>query len=164
MIYPNIGVQLPRSSNQALQLRGINLTDNYADGQLESSNNIGTSRFPYISTVDRMEEVQTGITDGYHAVSMFGWEELFVVSSEPNADGTGYKCYYGGTYCGDVKSLEPKQYAVVNSKLCVFPDRVMFNLYEGKITAQNMTNAPVLRLINSGTVDYRRASEFGGNN
>lgn len=136
-------------------MQGINLTDSYQVGQLEASDNIGTARFPYISTVDEPIAIETGISEGYHAVSMFGWEKLFVVSNEPGDN--GYKCYYGGDYCGDVKNLQPKQYAVVNSHLCVFPDRIMFSLYDDGITAEDMNTAKSMVTITSGVIDYRKA-------
>ena len=158
MAYPSFGkAQVKKRSNQKLQMQGINLTDNYADGQMESSKGISTDRFPYITTQQRLVPIDAGIPEGYHAVSIFSWEKLFVVTDEPSEDG-GYKCYYGGEYCGDAKSLElPKQYAVVNSKLCMFPDKIMFSVMEENLKASNMTTAPELLTVVSGTVETRKA-------
>ena len=63
MIYPQIKTKVKHRSAQAMQMRGINLTDNYGDGQLESSKNISTARFPYITTADQLQAVDTGIPD-----------------------------------------------------------------------------------------------------
>lgn len=159
MIYPQIKTNVKHRSAQSLQMRGINLTDNYSDGQLESSTNVSTARFPYITTADQLQAVDTSIPTGYQPVSMFAWENLFVVSDEPGSSG-GYKCYYGGEYCGDVKNLDlPKQYAVVNSKLVVWPDKVMFDLKKESITANDMNTAPTLATVNTGTIEYRKAVE-----
>lgn len=157
MNLPDIRVQVPRASSQELQLTGINLTDNYANGQMQSSHGISTNRFPYITTADNLQIVDTGISEGYQPVSMFPWEQLFVVSDEPSEQG-GYKCYYGGEYIGDVPTLTvPKQYAVVNSKLVVFPDKVYFSLYDFSKQSYPLTTAPLLAKVISGNVMYRRA-------
>ena len=129
-MYPKIDVKKEKKQVQQVQIQGINLTDNYQNGQLESSRNISANRFPYISTTDEPVDVEITIPEGYQPVSMFAWEKLFIVSDEPSGGG-GYKCYYDGRYCGDAKNLTvPKQYAVVNSKLVMWPDKVYFDLYE----------------------------------
>lgn len=157
MIFPQTRANVKHRSAQSLQMRGINLTDNYAEGQLEESKGISTNRFPYITTTDELQPVDTGIPSGYQPVSMFAWEKLFVVSDEPSTDG-GYKCYYGGQYCGDAVNLElPKQYAVVNSKLVMWPDKIYFNLYDEEMSAHPLTTAPLLTTVVSGTIKFRKA-------
>lgn len=157
MIYPQTNARIQHRSVQAIQMLGINLTDNYTDGQMESSKGISTDRFPYITTAQQLKAVDAGITEGYHAVSIYPWEKLFVVSDEPSDNG-GYKCYYGGAYCGDADTLElPKQYAVINSKLVMFPDKIMFNITEERMTSSRLTTAPELMVVESGTIEYRKA-------
>lgn len=156
MIYPQIKTKVKHRSAQAMQMRGINLTDNYGDGQLEKSKNISTARFPYVTTTEELQPVDTGISSGYQPVSMYAWEKLFVVSDEPGESG-GYKCFYGGQYCGDAVNLDlPKQYAVVNSKLVMWPDKIYFNLYDNEMSAHPLTTAPLLTTITSGTIIYRK--------
>ena len=157
-MYPDFGkVQIKKRSSQSLQMKGINLTDAYGDGQMESSKGISTARYPYITTTKKLEHVDTGITEGFHAVSMYPWEKLFVVTDEPTDEG-GYKCFYGGEYCGDAVSLKlPKQYAVVGNKLVMFPDKVMFNINEENVKGSSMNTAPELLYAHTGTVEYRKA-------
>lgn len=158
MRYPEFNIRLNRRQAQSLQIMGINLTDNYQDGQMESCKGISTERYPYISTRDMKELVDTGIPDGYQPISIYAWEKLFVVSNEPSPSG-GYKCYYGGTYCGDAANTDlPKQYAVVNSKLVMFPDQVYFNLYDKEMKSYPLTTAAQLGTIISGTVTFRKAA------
>lgn len=157
MIYPQTKANIKHMKDQSLQLRGINLTDNYQDGQLEESKGISSDRFPYITTSEELQPVDTGIASGYQPVSMYAWEKLFIVSDEPSSSG-GYKCFYGGQYCGDAVNLElPKQYAVVNSKLVMWPDKVYFNLYDNEMSAHPLTTAPLLITVSSGTITYRKA-------
>jgi len=160
-MYPSFGkTQVKHYDRQALQMQGINLTDNYADGQMQSCYGISTARFPYITTSQKLVPIETGITEGYHAISMYTWDEkLFVVSDEP-ADGGGYKCYYATEYCGNVTTLEtPKQYAVVNSKLVIFPDKVMFQKIDDGITATSMITATMLKRINTGEITYTHSDD-----
>ena len=154
---PSFGkAQVKKHSSQAVRMQGINLTDQYADGQLEACKGIDTSRFPYITTTDELEAIDTQLPEGVNPVSMFAWEKLFIVTDEPGEK--GYKCYYGGSYCGDAVNLElPKQYAVVNSKLVMWPDKIYFNLYEDEMSAHPLTTAPLLGTISSGTVQFRKA-------
>lgn len=159
MRYPEIRTRIKRSASQQLQIRGINLTDNYDNGQLESSKNITSDHFPYIATTDQLQLVETAIASGYQPVSMFAWEKLFVVSDEPSESG-GYKCFYGDRYCGDAVDLTlPKQYAVVNSKLVMWPDKVYFNLYDEEMAAHPLTTAPKLTTVTLGTITYREKVE-----
>lgn len=151
--------QVKKRSSQSLQMRGINLTDAYTDGQLESCRGISSERFPYITTADKLTPVETGIPSGYHAVSMYAWDKLFVVSNEQSESG-GYKCYYGGEYCGDAENLEvPKQYAVVNTQLVMFPDKVAFTKTDHGVTSRSLNSSSMLKRVDSGVVVYRRAVE-----
>lgn len=157
MIYPQVKQDVKHHKTQEMQMRGINLTDNYADGQMESCRGISTDRYPYITTAQELQLVDAGVPEGYHAVSMFAWEKLFVVTDEPS-DKDGFKCYYGGVYCGDVNNLTiPKQYAVVNSKLIVWPDKVMFEIMAEHPIGYSMDTAPILKTVDTGTAEYRKA-------
>lgn len=269
-MYPTIRTNIRHATRQQMQILGINHSDNYTDGQLDDCVNINTDRFPYITTCDKLTEVQ-GLSGGYNAVSMFAWEQMFVVSDGetkelspdttpvtddltetvwlfnssvnmaegvwaidfiskgreynsigynqagttgisytfPNAmihaydlntgwtlEGyrtirilggadavqgednrfsellaylqdnatlqgrmvvTGYKCYYGGNYCGDMPTLElPKQYAIVNAQLVVYPDKVYFDLNDENIEPHPLDTAS---LIGSGTVTFEALTE-----
>lgn len=159
-MYPSFEkANIKKRSGQNLTMQGINVTDNYNVGQMESSKGISTDRYPYITTEEQLQIVDAGIPEGYHAVSMYAWDKLFVVSDEP-ADGGGFKCYYGGEYCGDARSLElPKQYAIVNSKLVMFPDKIMFSMADETVTSSDMITAPELMTVTIGTIEYRKAVE-----
>lgn len=157
-MYPSFDrLSIKRRSTQETQMQGINLTDDYADGQIESCKGISFDRYPYITTAQKLVEVDAGIPEGYHAVSVYPWERLFVVTDKPSATG-GYECYYGGEYCGDAVNVKvPKQYAVVGNKLVMFPDKVMFDINEEHVTASSMNTAPELLCVKSGIAEYRKA-------
>lgn len=149
--------RIPKTQRQQLAIGGINLSDNFKEGQMWSSYGITTDNYPFIGTQDEPVPVTiSGISEGYKPISMFAWEELFVVTDEPHNG--GYKCYYGGTYCGDAVNTDlPKQYAVINSKLVMFPDKIYFNLYDETMSSHQLGSATRLLKINSGTVTMRKA-------
>jgi hypothetical protein len=156
MQYPRTNTRLQRRQSQSLQIMGINKTDNYVSGQLESSKGITADNYPYISTSGRKIPVDLGLPSGATPISIYAWEKLFVVTDEPSETG-GYKCYYGGKYCGDaVNTTAPKQYAVLNSKLVMFPDKVYFSLYDNEMTSHPLTTAPLLLSVGEGSAQMRR--------
>lgn len=156
MIYPQNTVKIKQKKAQQMQILGINRTDNYADGQMESCKNITSDRFPYIATADQMELINTGVPVGFNAVSIYPAEKLFVVSDVPAMDG-GYKCYYGGKYVGDVNNLDlPKQYAMVSGRLIVWPDKVAFNLFDVEISSEQLQTAPLLVKVTQGSIRHNR--------
>lgn len=160
MTLPQIAKNIQKRTRQSLQMLGINLTDNYTIGELDKCNNISTDRYPYITTAQRKKLYYLPISEGYKPISMYAWEKLFVVTDEPanpDVENSGYKCYYGGTYCGNaVNTTLPKQYAVVNSKLIMFPDKVYFNLYDETMTSKPLGTATKLAVITSGTITMRK--------
>ena len=157
MNYATIEAKSNAKVDQELKLRGINLTDNYTDGQIESCKGISTDKYPYITTQQKL----TDVTDEYcpdtlNAISMFAWEKLFIVTDSHNSVTGGYRCYYGKQYVGDVKNTTvPKQYAVIGEKLVVWPDKVYFNLYDAESTSYELNTAPLLANINSDTITYK---------
>ena len=147
---------IPKRTRQDVQMRGINLTDRYSDGEMESCKGISTDRYPYITTQEQPATVDIPVSAGYKPISMFAWEKLFVVTDEPSGD--GFKCFYGGEYCGDAVNTQlPKQYAVVNNKLVMFPDKIYFNLYDETMSAHQLGTAARLMTVNSGTIVMRKA-------
>lgn len=101
---------LQQRQAQILQLRGINLSDDYQDGSLADSSRISSKRYPYFATRNKREMV--GDWEGVTA--MTSWNKLVVVK--------GTKLYYDGNEVGTVLEGE-KQFAVVNTKLVIMPDK-----------------------------------------
>ena len=160
MAFPQINNRIQKRSAQQMQLQGINLTDAYEAGQLESSNGICTDRFPYITTSQKLVPVETGIAEGYHAVSMYPWNDLVVISDEPGE--TGYKIFYGGQCVGDAPTIDlPKQYAVINSKLVIFPDKIMLTQSDEGVVVESLNTASLLKRVSTGSIEYRKAEQNG---
>lgn len=154
MNYYPIKNTIQRRTRQQIQMLGINLSDNYTDGQLEDCNNICADRFPYITTQKNL--VEQNLSGGYGVLSMFAWEEMFVVTDH-YVNGQGYACFYGGEPCGYMPTNDlPKQYAVVNTQMVVYPDKVYFNLNDANIEPHSLDTAT---LIGTGTVTFELATD-----
>lgn len=109
---------------QIVQVRGLNLTDNYPDGAIEWSHHVSLDRFPYITSWTPPEQVSnTGTVDACTSWSTprgnliyFSGGHMFIRSSDTVAI-VNYDFLSG-----------PKQFAVLQNKLVVWPDKVYVNL------------------------------------
>ena len=109
-----------KQTRQLVSFGGIDRRVGAAAGTLEDSYNLSSARYPAL--------YQRGGASAYGsytaATSIFSWDGKLVVTD-------GDKLYYDGTQVGTV-SIGAKQFAVVNSKLVVWPDKVYIDLTDGK--------------------------------
>jgi hypothetical protein len=116
-----------RSSNDHRQIdttvfRGLNLTENTTEGELRDSLGITADKAPTLSTMKgrSVRAAYPSDSESPAAISdIFAWDKLAVI-----CDG---KFYYDDTVRGDITD-GLKQFAVVNTKLCIFPDKVYLDL------------------------------------
>ena len=102
--------------------RGLNLTENYIDGELRDSLGLTADKAPTLSTMKgrSVRAMFPSESESPAAISdIFAWDKLAVI-----CDG---KFYYDGEIRGDITDGQ-KQFAVVNTKLCIFPDKVYLDL------------------------------------
>lgn len=103
------------AQKQMVAFRGLNLSDNTQDGDIAAAENLSVRRFPLLSP--RMQ--REPISDYTAPTAIFAWGKLIVV------DGTSL--IYDGETVGTVTTGE-KQFAVVNTKLCIWPDKMYLDL------------------------------------
>lgn len=102
-------------------MRGINYSDNTTDGDLAESQNISTRRWPFLSPRGEREKVpMSGSTEYNNVTAMTSWADSFVT-----VRGTGL--WYGDEKVGDI-TAGAKQFAVVNTKLVIWPDKVYLDM------------------------------------
>ena len=104
-----------RNQKQIVTFRGVNWSDRYQEGELRDSLNLSTRRLPYLST--RRARRQMDAYQGATAMTARG--SLVVVQ--------GTDLVYDGQVVGQVMAGE-KQFAVVNTKLVIWPDKVYLDL------------------------------------
>lgn len=102
--------------------RGLNLTENTTEGELRDSLGITADKAPTLSTM-KGRSVRASFpaaSEQTAAISdIFAWDKLAVI-----VDG---KFYYDDEVRGDIAD-GLKQFAVVNTRLCIFPDKVYLDL------------------------------------
>ena len=116
-----------RSGNDHRQIdttvfRGLNLTENTTEGELRDSLGITADKAPTLSTMKgrSVRAAYPSDSETPAAISdIFAWDKLAVI-----CDG---KFYYDDEIRGDITD-GLKQFAVVNTKLCIFPDKVYLDL------------------------------------
>lgn len=116
MRLPNMKYVENRSQKSILQFLGVNYGENTADGQLAESRNLSSRMFPCLSQRAGRELRRNDYTS---ATAVWYREGLIVV------DGTELK--HNGVVVGTV-SPGKKQFANVNTKVVIFPDKVMYDI------------------------------------
>lgn len=104
---------------QTLAFGGLDYTYSARAGKMSDCMNLSTRNYPALSP-------RLGMRRDAHynaATAAFSWDDKLVV-----VDGTDL--IYDGTVKGQVIT-GPKQFAVVNTKLCVWPDKVCVDLTTG---------------------------------
>jgi hypothetical protein len=117
---PKIKYSESASQRQIVQFAGLNFSDTAQEGQAKECRNLSARRFPYLTTRLRREAVG----DYVAPTAVTAWDKLVVV------DGTSL--IYDGAVVGSVTAGE-KQFAVVNTKLVIWPDKVYLDLLTRKI-------------------------------
>ena len=103
------------TSKQVVEFRGINYSDMTTAGDLRDSKNLSARRYPYLST--RRARAKLEEYSGCTALTARG--KLVAVR--------GTDLLYDGEVVGQVTEGE-KQFAVLNTKMVIFPDKVYLDL------------------------------------
>lgn len=104
-----------KTSRQIIQFGGIQYGQGGREGEFSDTLNLSSRLYPAIS----QREGRTKAASPDRGTALFGWSKLCIV------DGT--KLLYDGEQVGTVSEGE-KQFAVVNTKLCIWPDMVYLDL------------------------------------
>ena len=120
MRMPELPYDLRPNKVDIVQMSGINWSDALKDGDLRDSLNVSARRWPYITT--RKGRVKK---DPYkNATAMTAWGKLVVVQ--------GTSLLYDGKKIGTVTAGQ-KQFAVINTKMVIWPDKVYLDINSKKI-------------------------------
>ncbi len=104
-----------KTRRQIVQFGGLNYTEDTRDGELSDSRGLSCGAFPGLSQRLGRHKLQ----DAKGVSSIYAWGKLVTV--------VGTTLYYGDQVVGTVTPGK-KQFAVVNSKLVVWPDRKYIDL------------------------------------
>lgn len=126
MRLPDLTYKESKTKKEVMVFGGLNLTDYAGEGEFSDCENLSVRRLPYLSA--RLGRTQYG--DYENATAIFAWDKLVVVN--------GTDLIYDGEVVASVSSGE-KQFAVINTKLCIWPDEVMLDLDEGTMAPMAAT-------------------------
>ena len=117
MKLPNMRYTEGAAKREVVALRGLNYGDSLQDGDLVSCENLSARRYPYLST--RRPRARQTAQSGPTTTALTAWGKLVAVQ--------GTELTYDGKKVGEVTAGE-KQFAVVNTKLVIWPDKVYLDL------------------------------------
>ena len=108
---------------------GLNRSDNRQAGEFSEQTNLSNRRYPYLAP--RLPREKKEYTD---PSALFAWDGKEIVVA-------GSQLYYDGEALCNVPA-GPKQFAVVNTKLLVWPDMLMIDLTNKEVVqmAHSVTN------------------------
>lgn len=109
---------------QTVQFKGLNRRPEPADGEYSDCQNLTTRAFPRLAP----RQARAAAEKPGDPTAIFGWDKLVVV-----ADG---KLYLENEEICEVNDA-PKQFAVVSSKLIVWPDRLQIDLTNHEVLSMN---------------------------
>lgn len=120
MHLPYLRSRKQKTEKQIISFRGINYGEGGQDGQLEGSRNITAERFPCLSP-------RKGRTaeDGYDNVTAAYYKNGWFLVNDTDLLRDGVKI-------GTVTAGE-KQFASINTKVIIFPDKIMYDLETGEL-------------------------------
>ncbi len=116
MLFPKLPYKFRKANQAAIEFAGINKTENYKDGNLRDSIGLSTAEYPTLTQSRPFAlEGRIDIVDMHEHNGM-----LLTVSKDGSL-------HFDGKYLGKVKPSR-KQYAAVNTRLCIFPDKMYIDL------------------------------------
>jgi hypothetical protein len=107
---------MEKNKSQVVAMRGINYSNMIADGDMVDSKNISARAYPYITTRKGRELLED--LSGATAMTMFQGELVYV---------KGTDLYWGDGVWRNKVTPGEKQFAVINSKLVIMPDKKYIN-------------------------------------
>lgn len=142
MRLPRIAQDTEKFKQEIVSMGGINYSERYRDGDMRQSENLSARRWPYITT-RRSREQQSGYSG---VTALTAWGKLVAVR--------GTELLYDGKKVGTVTPGE-KQFAMVNTKLVIWPDGVYLDL-----PTRKLKRFAASTVLSAGSVNFTSGSTF----
>lgn len=129
MKLPDLRYGWQKLKKDTLAIRGINYSDQLADGDLADSAGLSTRRYPYFSTRHGRPAVDgyTNVTAIYR-YSGAGRNNILTVVETGADEVTVAKLYCDGVELHTVIPGEKRQFVTINTKIVVWPDKLMLDM------------------------------------
>lgn len=131
---PKVPYIMDKNKRQVVSMGNINYSKMTNDGDIADSGGVSGRHFPLITTARGKGDIDKsyipeGANEKIDAIAFFGGEFVYVKNS---------KLFYGGREIGDVLPGE-KQFAAVNTKLVIMPDKKFLDVSDLKnVTLKNL--------------------------
>lgn len=152
MFLPTLKTTQAATQPLAAAFLGLNRSDDRKAGEFAAQSNLSNRRYPYLAP--RLPREKQTYTD---PCALFAWDGKEILVEEG-------QLYYDGEALCNVPA-GPKQFAVVNTKLLVWPDMLLVDLTNKEVVqmAQSVTNnAEVVFTTNSVKLAARTVYATGG--
>ncbi len=117
MKLPQLRFSSPKRRKQIFDFRGINFSENYRDGEFSFTENLNTDLYPCLAPRLPRKVKKTLESPG----GIYAGNDLFYID--------GNIIYRNGEFFGELPEEHTgRSMHLINTKLCVFPDKVYFNL------------------------------------
>ena len=124
IMLPELVNNIKKNPSLTMEIKGINYSDMLSDGDMVDSKNISARRYPYIST-RKKRDPYTSI-DGVNAIDVMVYDGKLITVKQTSSSSTNI-AYNEQILTPSGLSAGEKQMAIVNTKLVVFPDKVMYD-------------------------------------
>lgn len=131
---------VPVYRRETIPFLGLNRGDETQDGEFSEQKNMSARRFPYLAP--RLPRAKEAFKENMQGLFYWDGHEVVVAGGTLYLDGTGVF---------DV-SEGPKQFAVVNTKLIVWPDRITVDLTNREVRQM------YVEVVNQGTATFTKNS------
>lgn len=131
---PRIPYSMEKNKRQVVSMGSINYSKMTNDGDIADSGGISGRHFPLITTARGKGDIDSSYIPEEHngeigSITVFRGEFVYVKNN---------KLFYGGREIGDVLPGE-KQFAAVNTKLVIMPDKKFLDVSDPKsVTLKNL--------------------------
>lgn len=130
---PRIPYSMEKNKRQVVSMGSINYSKMTNDGDIADSGGVSGRHFPLITTARGKGDIDSsyipeGHNGGIDAITVFRGEFVYVKNN---------KLFYGGREIGDIL-LGEKQFAAVNTRLVIMPDKKYLDVVDGVATLKDL--------------------------
>ena len=131
-----------KHDSQIIQIRGLDLSENYVDGSLSESMNISLDDYPVFRSRKPRQKV-TGISS---AAAITAWDDLIYISSGV--------MHVGNQVVDYTFQSGAKQFAMLQNKLVVWPDKVYVNMTTLDVVEMAQRHEPTYGEFGTNYLDF----------
>lgn len=129
MRLPRLPFGIQHAQPQIIRFLGLNLTPNTQEGEFSDMRGIQTSYYPCLRPRNQREQYTTYT----NVQDVYAWDRHLYVVDDLGA--SGVKIKKDGVSIGSLTTGGKKLMAVINSKLVVYPDKLVVDLSAGTVSS-----------------------------